>query len=194
MLCACGRGEPGLAELGEALRECPNGDAAWRPLLDHPDSAEAPEGLRETLARLGEACPDRWEPEWAMAESLIRADLTSEAAPHLERSLRLADGSSDPTGIALSKNGLGWSAYVEGRYDEAEELYREALQAAHEAGRIDVASFVHNNLAHIKHGKRMGPANCNVRIVLLHFTFVPLRAQFKSEKVRPGSTWYTRKF
>jgi tetratricopeptide (TPR) repeat protein len=146
-LVACSGGDPGADAVAEGLRGCPRGDAAWRELLDHEDVQEDAEALRERLASLETGCPGRWEPPWALAESLMREDLNDEAAPHLERAVELAQASGDPEGVALGSNGLGWRAYAAGDYDESERLYLQALEAAVAAERIDLASYVHNNLA-----------------------------------------------
>lgn len=131
----------------EPAPECPTGDGPWREALA---AAEAPSDLaplRERFERAAAACPDRWEPRWAVGETRFRERDAERAADAYRVALDLARGADDPVGVACAGNRLGSLAYFAGEKDEARERFDEALAAARRAGRTDLRAFVLNNLA-----------------------------------------------
>ncbi len=131
----------------EVLGACPEGDALWRQALGRAGDPEALEVLSESVGKIGEGCPERWEPPWTVGETYFRRFMADEARTAYESALARARDLEAPEGIACSANRLGSLSYFSGDLVGAKQRFNEALTAARAASREDLTAFVLNNLA-----------------------------------------------
>lgn len=130
-----------------ALAACPPGDAAWRAALGKAQGADALSQLEATARRAEARCPERWEPRWAVGETLFRRSKYTEARVAFDEALARARKAQDATGIACAANRIGSLLYFRGELEPARASFEEALGAARQAQRSDLRAFVLNNLA-----------------------------------------------
>ncbi len=149
-----GTGCGGSAELPEdpqraleVLGACPEGDALWRQALGRADDPESLETLAESIGKIGEGCPERWEPLWTVGETYFRRFMAGEARTAYESALARAHDLDDSEGIACAANRLGSLSYFSGDLAGAKKRFNEALVAARSASREDLTAFILNNLA-----------------------------------------------
>ncbi len=153
-VAAVGTGCGGSAELPEdpvqvleVLGACPEGDALWRQALGRAGDPEALEVLAGSIGKIGEGCPERWEPLWTVGETYFRRFMAGEARAAYESALARARELDDPEGIACSANRLGSLSYFSGDLAGAKQQFNQALTAARAASREDLTAFILNNLA-----------------------------------------------
>lgn len=145
-LISCSR-PPDLDDATKALHECPRGDSAWREAMSLAESSGRIEELGSQLEELTSRCGGHWEPHWTSGGvAMMRRDLDG-ARGHFAAALESARASDDMVGIARSADDAAWCAYLSGELGLGESLYREALEAATRAGRVDLRAFVQGNLA-----------------------------------------------
>ncbi|RMF72463.1 MAG: CHAT domain-containing protein [Acidobacteria bacterium] len=145
---ACAPSSPDFDRAAAALESCPRGDAAWRAALDAARREERTEELLALARRLADGpCASRWEAAWAAGEAAKRLGLQDEARRLFERALARARRLDDAEGISCCEAKIGWLDFLAGQPARAEAAMREAIEAARRAGRIDLESFAHNNLA-----------------------------------------------
>lgn len=137
------------APQGEAvdLATCPKGDAAWRSAIGKSGAADDLAKLEVIARQAAEGCPERWEPRWAVGETLFRRSKFAEARGPFDEALTRARSDADPVGIACAANRIGSILYFKGELEPARALFEEALAAARRADRADLRAFVLNNLA-----------------------------------------------
>ncbi len=142
----CGAPEPPPGN-GADLSRCPQGDAAWRAAIGKSGGPDDLARLEATARSAAEHCPSRWEPRWAIGETLFRRSMYTEARGPFDEALVRARAATDSTGIACAANRIGSILYFKGELEPARASFEEALAAARQVDRSDLRAFVLNNLA-----------------------------------------------
>ena len=127
LLSACGEVNPTRVN---AL----NGAASLA--IDQGDFADARDLLSESI-RLGQELAYHRGEATALvylSRSLIASGCPAEAAPQMERALRLLDGLDDPTAVATALLYAGLAAHFTGRFDAACASYLDSLELCRVTG------------------------------------------------------------